>query len=318
MTDLAKTERRELAGYGQNEDIREMMSRIRQMVPNADKIGDDGCLALAQASIALELNPFIGEIWAIPQGGGKFALSPGIKGLRKKARQQGKYQVTLRPATPEELGGVKMNPGDIARACDLYMMTPHALEVLRLTGRAVMFTGLAIIRSDDKTKMEHVQCVRKRAEADALKQAFDLSALGTYVEEPPTQWQIDNQARDEALPFVPMSRGHDDVLKETRAPHEVVAAGIEALQSGANNDVVEGKVVSSEVDESDRFGFYDRMLDEIPFFEDRKELLAALAENDMTLYHPQYESVMQTYLEGYATEHANAEAAAEGQQGLAL
>ena len=320
---LATRAHTELDGYGEIEDIREMTSRIRKMVPNADKIGADGCLALAQASIALGLNPFIGEVWAIPQGGGKFALSPGIKGLRKKAHEQGKYDTRIRKATPEELDGVTMNPGDIARACDLYLLTPVAMEVMRLTGREVMFTGLAVIRTNDSTKMEHIQCVRKRAEADALKQAFDLSALGTYVEEPPDQWQIEAEARDNALPFVPVSRGRDNLFKEVRAPHQVVAD--ERAETQADSDVVEGGVISSESqeyieagwEESDRFDFYDRVMDEIQLFEERTQVLVALEEMDM-VYNPAFEPVMLEHLETYASEHANAEAAAEGQQGLAL
>lgn len=328
--ELATRERTELDGYGQIEDIKEMTSRIMKMVPNADKIGPDGCLALAQASIALDLNPFIGEVWAIPQGGGKFALSPGIKGLRKKAHQQGKYDTRIRKATPEELESVTMNPGDIARACDLYLMTPTAMEVLRLTGREIMFTGLAIIRTNDPTKMEHIQCVRKRAEADALRQAFDLSALGIYVEEPLEQWQIDNQAQDNALPFVARSRGRDDLMKETRPPHEVVAAEI------ANGDyrpepagaVVEGGVISSgklhtspnnmtrlSIDPAAEYEFYQDVLEAVPYFRHRKHVIATIKKLGME-YLPDFEGVILDALKEYASEHANAEAATEEQQVL--
>ncbi len=124
------------------------------------------------------------------------------------------------------------------------------------------------------------------------------------------------QARDNALPFVPASRGRDNLFKEMRAPHQVVAD--ERAETQADSDVVEGGVISSESqeyieagwEESDRFDFYDRVMDEIPYFEERTQVLVALEELDM-VYNPAFEPVMLEHLETYASEHANAEAAAE-------
>jgi len=58
----------ELTAYGGRPEIRELTDRLMVMLPSAKDLGKAGAMALAQASLAMGLNPFIGEIWAIPQG----------------------------------------------------------------------------------------------------------------------------------------------------------------------------------------------------------------------------------------------------------
>ncbi len=335
MTDLATTdERRELAGYGLRDEINEMVRRIKTMVPNANKMDNAGVLALAQVSVALSLNPITGEVWAIPQKGGTYAIMAGIKGLRKAARvavekrdKNGTYYIDHRLPTEDEIKGVTINEGDFARACDCYILTDATIAMAQITGKPIMFTGLGIFRAGERTKMEHVMVARKRAEADALKQAFDLSALTGYQPEPPEQWQLDNQARDEAPPYTTAPRGRDELFK-TEDPRPADTWHLTCAVSTTDKDRRVylhdgGEVVSSEappgVEEhvgfevplGAEYEFYDRMLDAIRYFESRKQLLEALGDLGMGHYHPGYEDVMQQHLEQYATEHANAEAAAE-------
>ena len=212
-TEITKQEEGiELEGYGDREQIRELQDRLMKMLPGAKTVGPVGALALAQVAISLNLNPLTGEIWAIPQSGGTFAIMTGIKGLRRAAhsqarRENGFYQAEQRLPTAEEIDGVTLGAGDIARACDVYVFTDRSLAFMQVTHKPLSFTGLGIYRSGERTKMEPVLVARKRAEADALKQAFDLPFANDYQDEPPTEWQLMSAARDTALPVDRNPRG---------------------------------------------------------------------------------------------------------------
>lgn len=169
--------------YGGRPEIREMSDRLMLMLPQVKKLGKPGAMALAQVSLAMGLNPFIGEIWAIPQdkNGATFAIMPGIKGLRRKAREwcerhSARYHVYLRTAREDEIEGLRVNGGDIVRACDLTIIDQFALELLKATGQQMVYTGIGVYRNGEPTKMNPLQVARKRAEADAIKQAFDVPA----------------------------------------------------------------------------------------------------------------------------------------------
>jgi hypothetical protein len=167
--------------YGGRPEIREMADRLLVMLPQVKDLGRAGAMALAQVSLAMGLNPFIGEIWAIPQKGGTFAIMPGIKGLRRKAREwceerRARYHVFLRPASVDEIEGYALNTGDIVRACELTIIDSFALELLKATGQQLVYTGIGVYKTGEYTKMNPLQVARKRAEADAIKQAFDVPA----------------------------------------------------------------------------------------------------------------------------------------------
>ena len=74
-TAVAMTSEQTLPGYGDRAEIQEMATRITNMLPGAKEIGPVGALALAQVARSLGLNPFIGEIWAIPSSKGPSAGS---------------------------------------------------------------------------------------------------------------------------------------------------------------------------------------------------------------------------------------------------
>ncbi len=196
-----------LDAYGGRPEIREMQTRLMAMLPNVKKLGQTGAMALAQAALAMGLNPFIGEIWAIPQKNGTFTLMPGIKGIRRKAKEQaerdrGYYTVTFRAPTDAEIEGMILNKDDIVRACDVVVVGDRALLIYKLTGQLPKFTGIGCYRAGESTKMEPIQVARKRAEADALKQAFDipLPVASTGLPDPHPDWDEFNV---EAMPDVP-------------------------------------------------------------------------------------------------------------------
>jgi len=165
--------------YADRTEIRELADRIITMLPSAKELGQQGALALAQVAISMGLNPFIGEIWAWRNKDGTVTLMCGIKGLRRAAHEQarkddGYYTVEFGMPTEDMLDGANVKPGDIARVCLLELWTETTRETFKTTGKLTVYTGLGIYRAGDKTRMEPVQVARKRAEADALKQAFDM------------------------------------------------------------------------------------------------------------------------------------------------
>ena len=193
MSDTAIVTQDEIAldSYGAREDVREMTTRLTAMLPSVKELGRSGAMALAQASLAMGLNPFIGEVWAIPQRGGTFAIMVGIKGLCRKAHQQaaadgGMYSVHIRTVDADEIEGLQINKGDIVRACDLFVSGTRATAHHALTGQVPRFTGIGVYRNGEKTQMNPLQVARKRAEAEAIKQAFDVPLSFVYGGGPDT------------------------------------------------------------------------------------------------------------------------------------
>lgn len=213
-TDQVSPKRSELivSGYGSRGEVKEMADRLTSMLPGVKKAGPMNALALAQVAVRMGLNPFVGEIWLIPSQGGTFSIMTGIKGLRRAARSQaaaddGFYTVSFRLPHEDELTGMKIKQGDIIRACDLYLSGEGAKRFHAFTGVVPMFIGIGIYRSGEATRMEPLQVARKRAEADALKQAFDLPLAGDF-EQPKTthDW-------DDALPAEPPQSGRKTLFK---------------------------------------------------------------------------------------------------------
>jgi hypothetical protein len=178
---VATTAGATVAVYGENQDVAQLQKRIMIMLPQVARIGTAAAYGLAQVSLAMGLNPFIGEIWAIPSQGG-YAIQGGIKGIRRSAHKAaqddgGMYITEFRRPTDLEVEGLIINPGDIVRACDVFVSGRRAEAFRALTGKVPKFTGIGIYRKGESTRMNPLQCVRKRAEADALKQAFDLPLM---------------------------------------------------------------------------------------------------------------------------------------------
>jgi hypothetical protein len=165
-------------GYADREQVRELADRLSVMLPSVKQVGKVGALALAQTAVSLGLNPLVGELWAIPSGD-NFTIMAGIKGLRRAARIQaerdhGMYTVFFRVPRAEEIDGLTVNAGDVVRACDVTVSGDRARMFLEQVGKVPVFTGIGIYRNGEKSRMSPLACARKRAESDALKQAFDL------------------------------------------------------------------------------------------------------------------------------------------------
>jgi len=170
-----------LQQYGQRDALSEMMYRVKHCVPNGAKLQDVELRSLAQVAIATGLNPFTGEIWYIPSKG----PMAGIRGLRRRAREQSTYTTTLRAMRDAEITEHNVKPGDVGRICELFRhdVLQKAVEINRAAGEIIIpvkpILGIGIWRQRDQiaSSKSATWMANKRAEADALRQGFDLSEL---------------------------------------------------------------------------------------------------------------------------------------------
>lgn len=174
---------------GQDEEIKNMANAIKLRLPGGDKLSVPEAFALATVSIGYGLNPFNGECWYIP-GSGPMV---GIKGLRKAARyevkkQGGNYWVDFQLIRESEKKDLQIPQDSIAYKALLYRtdLVSLAADAISKMGKAGLpwemceqylyrpAMGIGYWRQGEKTKMKPDQCARKRAEAEALKVAFDM------------------------------------------------------------------------------------------------------------------------------------------------
>jgi len=205
-----------LAIYGTREDVLDLTKRLQATIPGGRKLSQEEALSLAQISVAHGLDPFNGEAWIIPGSG----LMVGIKGLRKAARRAaqneggvfwGDYQLT--PAdnynAPKDAIVYEYHLRDTvttqAWAKAVNIMTSAGVpykEAAQMAGPAPVVIGIGIATPDEKSKMPIHQRARKRAEADAIKQRYDVSLGGEFSADEPefveAEFEDDNsKPRDE-------------------------------------------------------------------------------------------------------------------------
>jgi len=175
------TKKLALQQYGEREALSEMVHRVKHCVPNGKRLKDAEVLSLAQVALATGLDPFTGEIWYIP-GKGPMA---GIKGLRRRAREQSLYSVYPRFMSNSEMEDHSIELGDVGRICELsrFDVLQKAVEINKMAGEMVIpvkpILGVGIWRKGDQiaSSKSKTWMADKRAEADALRKGFDLTEL---------------------------------------------------------------------------------------------------------------------------------------------
>ncbi len=215
----------DLALYGNRSDVREFAERLKLTLPGASKLSGGEVTALAQLSVAHNLDPFNGEAWMIPGSG----LMVGIKGLRKAAQRQaqaenGSYWTDITRVEPEKYNAPK---NAIVYECILrdsvttqaWAKSVNAIttagipykEAIEMLGKAPCKLGIGIATPEERSKMDIHQRARKRAEADAIKQRYqvDFGEQVAYSDEEPVQEYIETTVTEVAT---------------TPRPAEVVAA----------------------------------------------------------------------------------------------
>lgn len=191
-----------LAPFGDRDQVREMADRIAKMMPGTTKLDATEALTVAQIAVAHGLDPFNGEVWGLKGDNGKwYGTMVGIKGLRKAAKRQadaenGTYWTEVRRVDPkvynqpENAVVYEVHLRDTvtmqAYGKSLYQLTQAGIpyvEAIKMIGSAPVYVGVGIYKPDEHSKMGAHACAKKRAEADAIKQRYDVSFTGVQYTE---------------------------------------------------------------------------------------------------------------------------------------
>jgi hypothetical protein len=185
--------------YGSRDEIKELANRLQKMMPGASRFTESEALTVAQVAISHGLDPFNGEVWGIKyQKNGEWVwagVMVGVKGLRKSARRQGNYWTEFRrvePATynaPASAVVWECHLRDTERV-QAYGKSINTLttsgvpyvEAIKMLGAAPVYIGVGIATPDEHSKMGLHARAKKRAEADAIKQAYDVQFGGAMME----------------------------------------------------------------------------------------------------------------------------------------
>lgn len=178
-----------------NERTRKLAIQVQKFIPGIDKLPASSQWAFAAMCLAYDVDPLTGEAWAWMSNKGPTMMF-GIAGRRRKAREMLRNE-TGNPAadfrtelTRVDSGAYGCSPDDFVYECRLYddkssqrwigeFISLHnagfsADEAEKIIGERPYTFGVGICRATDPTRMEKNEAARKRAEANALKQRFDL------------------------------------------------------------------------------------------------------------------------------------------------
>lgn len=184
--------------FGQKAQIDAIRRRIVSMIPGASEAPADVIWAAAQLAVMHQLNPFNGEIYIAKMGSRKVGNAwvdewralIGVKGLRKKAREQALFMTEERELDREEVKRLRRadyHGDDIGVEVTLYRMDIAAqCKHLGIEYRPVksigFWRGVAKTKQDGTPIPDNIpntwtayQVAAKRAEVDAIKKAFDLT-----------------------------------------------------------------------------------------------------------------------------------------------
>ena len=192
--------------------VSEIAARLKLMISNGKKLTNDEALALAQYSVATDLNPFLGECYYLPGMG----PGPGIAGWRKKAQERLDEECKLanEPSSrfwvdyEETNGELEKKDGDIAVKVVLHdSLTKTAWEqsklshfiksvsaglnkddawdiAERLAGSEPTWSGIGIVYKAENfgpDKFNRYERACKRGEKTALRKRFQSIRLDEPV-----------------------------------------------------------------------------------------------------------------------------------------
>lgn len=200
MTNEITTTNGAMTVFGTRDEIKEMAERLQAMMPGTTRLDATEARTVAQIAVAHGLDPFNGEVWGIKGENNKwYGVMVGIKGLRKAARREAdrngsNYWTELRQVKPETYNA---NAGAIVYECilrdtasvqaygkSINILTSSGMpykEAVEVLGPAPKYVGIGIASPDERSKMGIHQRAKKRAEADAIRQAYDVNFTGASV-----------------------------------------------------------------------------------------------------------------------------------------
>lgn len=234
-TALAVRESAEInpAGFGDRKAIAAIRDRIMHMIPGAQDAPADVVWAAAQLAVSYRLDPFNGEIYIIKLGSKKvgdqwvddYRAHVGIKGLRKKAREQALFMTESRQLSADEVKAARRgdyDPGDIGVECTLWRMDiARQCKQLEIPFKPVIATGFwrvkaKLNRKENRWEPDGIpntwtaqDVADKRAEINAIKKAYDLTisvADPSLVDEDEAVRVIGAQAEAETRHRAPVKR----------------------------------------------------------------------------------------------------------------
>lgn len=223
---------------GDRMEIAAIRNRLASMMQLPPDVPDDVIWAAAQLAAAHRLDPFIGEIYIIPTGKRKnaddvwveqYRAHVGVKGLRTVARRQANFVTELTVMDADEVKAHRRDlydPNDIGVRCTLWRLdVARECKDAGIPYRPVVGVGFwrqkaQFVKRSSEWMADNIpntwsaqQVAEKRAEINAIKQAFDLTL---DIADPATfdddatidavQTRIDHYEMDTALP---VSRGGD-------------------------------------------------------------------------------------------------------------
>ena len=197
----------ELTIYEENNSIRHYLDtengttkalaiQCKKFIPGIDKLPPEAQWAFAAICLAYDVDPTNKEAWAWVDNKNNPVMMIGIAGRRRKAREQLRKEtgdstadyMTEFERVDSALYG--MEKDDFVYECKLYdtkssqrwlgeyvkmkLAGFDSADAERIIGKRPFTLGVGICKKDALTKMEKNEAARKRAEANALKQRFDL------------------------------------------------------------------------------------------------------------------------------------------------
>lgn len=185
---------------GNRELVNQVYRRCRAMMTIPDDTPKMIVWQFAQICTLHEFDPFIGEAYIIPLGKRqnvqRYGVHVGVKGLRKVARRQSKFQIAMRRMEEDEVK--RYRAGDYHAEDVGYEATIYRFDVVReckelhipyLPPIAVGFWRKRAYRKKENNQWQwkedeipntwtRDQVAEKRAEATVIKKAYDLEIYG--------------------------------------------------------------------------------------------------------------------------------------------
>ena len=204
--ELTVAQHSELQQYGTRNQIRELGERLRKLMPGSQRFTEEEALSVAQIAIAHDLNPFNGEVWGLKGDNNKwYGVMVGIKALRKKAREQAKneggdFWISYHRADPDAYNqpeDVVVYEAHLRDSVSFGAWSKSYIEILKAIkdqpdeikkplldalGEPPIVYGIGIAKPSEHSKMEIHTRAKKRAEADAIKQRYDISFKGVSID----------------------------------------------------------------------------------------------------------------------------------------
>lgn len=254
-------------------NVRRAAEALKMMLPYGHLLTIDNAIALHIYGRIHDLDALNGECYFLvrektdQQTGAKtreeMGCYPGIKGKRKKAREQSPFKVEYSVIDPTMIG---LRKEDIAVCVkgelrDNVSMGQYIVDTLnlskaglskedieRIIGKPPVVTGYGMVRNRELgyLKQEPLKVARKRAENDCITQRFDLPLTDYVADDVAPELVQDENGKAEPIISVQLSAVPEQTLEEMAAQAEA-----EAL----TETVVEGQYTKTEAQLMMEMGF---------------------------------------------------------------